>query len=624
MTNSPFFINSIPNDCEIVFVSDFFADQLIGGAELTSQALIDSSNFKIHKVNSNLLTKEMINNARSKFWLFGNWSNANANLLIELVKIPELKYGILEYDYKYCKYRSPEKHLAAENIECNCGTQQIGKFVEFFYTNASFIWWMSIAQQQKTLKAIPALESVPQSVLSSVFDENFWIKIEKLKNTPKNDKWIILGSDSWIKGTDDAINYCAINGLKYEVVKGVSPDEFLNKLAGAEGFVYLPKGGDTCPRVVIEAKLLGCKLHLNSNVQHASEDWFNIDDLSLIKYYLYNAREQFWNTVSNLMTWQPSISGYTTVRNCIEMEYPWENTIQSMLGFCDEVVVLDGGSTDGTWERLLELAKNDERIVARQKVRDWTSKRFAVFDGQQKAEARKLCTKDFCWQMDSDEVLPESDWQKVKNMCLKFPKEVDLVCLPVVEFWGSLEKVRMDVNPWKWRLSRNKPVITHGMPKDKRLYDENGELYAAQGTDGCDYVSSIDGSIVPCANFYSQGAHNARIAALNGDLRAYTDYRTWFESAIQQLPSVRHYSWLNMERKIRNYRDFWQKFWESLYNIKHEDTAENNMFFDKPWSQVTEDEIKSLAIRISNETGGHIFHSKINLKRPTIWISGIK
>ena len=619
MTNSPFFINSIPNDCEIVFVSDFFADQLIGGAELTSQALIDSSNFKIHKVNSNLLTKEMINNARSKFWLFGNWSNANANLLIELVKIPELKYGILEYDYKYCKYRSPEKHLAAENIECNCGTQQIGKFVEFFYTNASFIWWMSIAQQQKTLKAIPALESVPQSVLSSVFDENFWIKIEKLKNTPKNDKWIILGSDSWIKGTDDAINYCVSNGLKYEVVKGVSPDEFLNKLAGAEGFVYLPKGGDTCPRVVIEAKLLGCKLHLNSNVQHASEDWFNIDDLSLIKYYLYNAREQFWNTVSNLMTWQPSISGYTTVRNCIEMEYPWENTIQSMLGFCDEVVVLDGGSTDGTWERLLELAKNDERIVARQKVRDWTSKRFAVFDGQQKAEARKLCTKEFCWQMDADEVVPAGDGEKVKSLCKNWPQLAELVSLPVVEYWGSSDKVRVDVNPWKWRISKNLPHITHGIPAELRAFDEDGQLYALPGTDGCDYINSETGARINHVTFYSEGPHNARIAALQGNEAALKGYEGWLQNCVNLLPSVKHYSWIDIARKIKTYKGYWQKHWESLYNIKQEDTVENNMFFDLEWKHITDEMIQQKAKELSN-IGGWIFHAKWRGEQ-TPWIS---
>ena len=41
------------------------------------------------------------------------------------------------------------------------------------------------------------------------------------------------------------------------------------------------------------------------------------------------------------------------------------------------------------------------------------------------------------------------------------------------------------------------------------------------------------------------------------------------------------------------------------------------MFFDKPWSDVTEEEIKNLAQKLSKETGGHIFHTKIDWDRKT-------
>jgi hypothetical protein len=78
------------------------------------------------------------------------------------------------------------------------------------------------------------------------------------------------------------------------------------------------------------------------------------------------------------------------------------------------------------------------------------------------------------------------------------------------------------------------------------------------------------------------------------------------------LPSVRHYSWFDIARKIKTYREYWQKHWESLYNIEQKDTAENNMFFDKPWTKVTDEEIDVLAARLAKETGGHIFHTKID------------
>ena len=83
-----------------------------------------------------------------------------------------------------------------------------------------------------------------------------------------------------------------------------------------------------------------------------------------------------------------------------------------MLNFCDQVVVVDGGSTDGTWEKLQEMsaAHEEGRLLIHKQERDWNSKRFAVFDGLQKALARALCTGEFCWQQDSDEVVHERDY----------------------------------------------------------------------------------------------------------------------------------------------------------------------------------------------------------------------
>lgn len=600
---------------KILFVSDYFSDELIGGAELTSEALIESSPFEVIKVKSQNVTMELLQEHHQDHWIFGNWSLIDLRLIPTI--IANMEYSILEYDYKFCSYRSPEKHEVAELKSCDCHQKDWGKFVATFFLGAKTIWWMSERQQQRYLERFPDLEKVNQTVLSSVFSESFWIKLNQLRSSQEERSgWVILASSSWIKGTEDAMNWCSRNQKNPILIGDMTPDQVLKELSRAEGLVYLPKGGDTCPRLVIEAKLLGCKLHINENVEHSNEDWFKTDDLLETESYLYAAREIFWNGIKHAIEWQPTISGYTTVRNCIEMEYPWENTIQSMLGFCDEVVVLDGGSTDGTWERLQELASQNSKIVAHQIARDWNSKRFAIFDGQQKAEARKLCAKDFCWQMDSDEVLPEKDWQKVKNICKTLNPAIDLVCLPVVEYWGSKEKVRMDVTPWKWRLSRNKKHITHGLPKQFRRYDENGELFAAPGSDGCDYIHSETHETIPFAGFYTEEAHYARVMALQGNKEAHSAYQEWFSQIVEIYPSVRHFSWFDLERKIRTYRDFWQRFWESLYDVKQEDTAENNMFFDKPWSEVSDSEIKELAKRLKNETGGHVFHTKVDWSKP--------
>jgi len=608
----------IPEHAQIVFVSDMFAEDYQGGAELTTAALIESSPLSVFKLHSKDVTLELLEQGHQLFWVFGNYSNLDFNLIPTIVA--NMKYSILEYDYKYCRYRSPEKHETAEGKPCDCDENYQGKIVSAFMYGARSLWWMSEGQRNFYLEKFPFLEEKPNTVLSSVFNEETFllIKVLREKNQSSERKgWVVLDSPSWIKGADQAKQWCENNDKDAVPLWGYSYDQVLEELAKAEGLVYLPLGKDTCPRMVIEAKLLGCKLELNDNVQHKDEIWFDTDDLLDTESYLYAARQRFWSGIKADMTYTPSISGYTTTRNCISQKYPYEESIKSMLGFCDEVVVVDGGSDDGTWERLQELAEEFESLVIHQEIRDWNHPRFAVFDGAQKAKARSLCTKEFCWQQDSDEIVPEGDWNKIGNLLREFPPNVQILCLPVVEYWGSHNKVRMDIMPWKWRLSRNLPHITHGIPQHLRRHDENGDLYAAPGTDGCDYVHVDTFDIIPNINFYTQDVHQVRLHALNGNTQAQESYTTWFKQVVESLPGVNHYSWFDLGRKIRTYRDYWSKHWQSMYNITQEDTAENNMFFDKPWSEVTEDEIDALAIKLAEETGGHIFHSKIDWSNPT-------
>ena len=317
------------------------------------------------------------------------------------------------------------------------------------------------------------------------------------------------------------------------------------------------------------------------------------------------------------MEHQPTISAYTTTRNCIEQDYPWKECIQSMLGFSDEVVVVDGGSTDGTWEELEKWASEEEKLSAYKVERDWSHKRHAVFDGAQKAEARKKCTSDFVWQMDCDEVVHEEDYIKIKNMCKNFPNEVDLISLPVIEYWGSESKVRMDINPWKWRLSRNKDNITHGIPKQLQKFDENGDMFSLPGSDGCDYIDANSSEIIPHGSFYTQNVHEVKVSAMSGNEEALKTYENWFNSAIDALPCVHHYSWMNISRKIRTYKNYWSKHWQSLYDISQDDTPENNMFFDKSWKDVTDKEIDKLAKKLEKKMGGWVFHQKVDFKKPT-------
>ena len=639
-SNSPFVkITNVSRESQIVFVADAFADEYVGGAELTTEALIASSPFRVHRLRSREVTLEHLKEGKDKFWVFCNFSQLNSNLIPSIVG--NLKYSILEYDYKYCKFRSSERHQAETGRPCDCHDQLNGKIVSAFFYGSMGIWWMSEKQREKYITLFPFLAERDALVLSSVFDDKTLGLLKQLSlqsHERERRGWIVLGSGSWIKGFEAAKKWCEDNKKEYEVVWNVPYEKLLEKLSRAEGLCYLPLGADTCPRLVIEAKLLGCQLQINENVQHRDEDWFATDDLEQIEQYLYAARGTFWNGIKKMIDYRPTISGYTTTYDCVSQEYPFEDCIRSLLGLCDEVCVVDGGSSDGTLEKLevlqdeftfvpgLRTATVGEKLatrnfVSRLKVkvvkRDWDHPRSAVFDGMQKAEARAMCTKEFCVQLDADEVIREDDYEKFRKLCNGFTKDVDIVSLPVIEYWGSRDKVRVDVTPWKWRLTRNRTYITHGIPVAHRRWDENGELYSA-ASDGCDLIHSATGEPLPHLCFFTPEVDNVRKMALLGNKEALVQYELWFNAAVTQLPSVTHFSWLDIERKIKLYKRFWSRHWRVLFGDDYVDDAVNNMFFDIPWSQVTDEMIRTKARELES-CGGHVFHTKYKGQK-TPWI----
>ena len=591
---------------KIIFVADVFVDEYTGGAELTTEALIESCPFAYQRIKAGDVTIQTLNEYKEAFWIFGNFSQLNMQLIPTLVS--NIRYAVLEYDYKFCKYRSIERHANEEGSDCDCHETQLGKLVSAFFYGADKVFWMSSQQEDRYIQRFPFLDGKGR-VLGSVFSKEDLARLEFLKGNKGNGNWLVQSSDSWIKGTYDAIAWCKENDKPHETFAGLSRQALLNKMYSASGFCFLPKGGDTCPRVVIEAKILGCELKINNNVQMATEAWFAKGTPDSILTHLHSLPERFWNEIKVKMDITSTIGAYTTTYNCISQGYPFEECILSLKQNFDEVVVVDAGSTDGTWERLEEI----EGIRAYQHPVDFEHPRWAIHsDGDLKAKARSYVTSDWCWQMDVDEVLHSSERQKIQHIIQTTPKAFDVISLPVIEYWGSTGKVRMDVNPWKWRLSRNKGSITHGIPAELRMKDDNGDIYAGKGTDSCDYIDTNTYERLPHAGFYDENIHKVRLEALAGSEKHRAAYEGWMNQVVELLPTVYHYSWYDIERKITSYKTHWGKFWKSMYNLDTEDIAENNVCFDKPWSEVTPDDIKVLAQRLEEEKGGHIFHQKVD------------
>lgn len=286
---------------------------------------------------------------------------------------------------------------------------------------------------------------------------------------------------------------------------------------------------------------------------------------------------------------KPTLSGYTHVLNPERQGYPWRESIESMLGFCDEVVVVDGGSDDGTLVALREWSKNDPRLKVELREWDWSE---PGMDGMQKAFARAMCNSEFLWQQDVDEVVHEDDYGKIRRLITRFPKDVDILDLPVVELWGDPRHVRTDRHAWKWRLSRNNFRITHGINRAARVLDEKtGRTYARKGmSDGCEYIDMMTYEYAPHRNFWTQELERLRTTNPR-------EYGVKMNSIFAELPSVFHYSWCDIPRKVRNFRDFWDKCWSNLYN----DPAPQPRFPDVK----TEEHVAWMAAELKERGGEH-------------------
>jgi len=386
-----------------------FVENYVGGAELTSEAIINDSLLPVAKVHSSKITTQMMQKAKHLFWVFGNFSSLADDCILYAIK--NLNYSVLEYDYKYCIYRSPEKHIIAEG-KCNCEFERQGKLVSIFYKKSKVTWFMSQAQMNIYLEKFPFLKDNSR-VLSSVLSKQKLNFIQSIDTSIKNDKWIILNSKSWVKGRNEAIKLADEKGLKYELVWNLSHEQFLKKMASSKGLIYVPPGNDTCPRMIIEAKLLDCELILNDNVQHKDEPWFN--NKKSILQHMNSRTDVFWSTIEDL--WNQSTPKLSEIQNNhFNIIVPFYNA-ELWLSKCINSIkrqthqnfncyIIDDMSTDNSLSVIKQNISKD--------------KRFTLIENKEKKYALGNIVDtliNFCNDDDSINILLDGDdWLSSKNV----------------------------------------------------------------------------------------------------------------------------------------------------------------------------------------------------------------
>jgi glycosyltransferase involved in cell wall biosynthesis len=135
------------------------------------------------------------------------------------------------------------------------------------------------------------------------------------------------------------------------------------------------------------------------------------------------------------------VSGFTFVRNGVKFDYPFLESIHSLLALCDEVVIAVGQSEDSTLERIQSLHSPKIRIL--DTIWDASIRKDGLILSQQTNLALDQISGDWALYLQADEVLHEQDYLTIKDAMVRYKDrgEVEGLLFHYKHFYGSYEYV---------------------------------------------------------------------------------------------------------------------------------------------------------------------------------------
>lgn len=106
------------------------------------------------------------------------------------------------------------------------------------------------------------------------------------------------------------------------------------------------------------------------------------------------------------------VSGFSVVRNAIRYDYPFIESLKSLLPLVDELVLAVGDCDDGTVEALGAIDSKKLKVI--HTVWDPAVRSGGVIISQQTNIALDACQGDWCFYLQADEVLHENDLNRIE------------------------------------------------------------------------------------------------------------------------------------------------------------------------------------------------------------------
>tara|TARA_Y100001963_G_C6756862_1_gene437363 strand:- start:728 stop:1831 length:1104 start_codon:yes stop_codon:yes gene_type:complete len=135
----------------------------------------------------------------------------------------------------------------------------------------------------------------------------------------------VLNDPNPIKGVLEAVNVCKNKSIEYDLVDKMPYNAFIEKLAKYEKFVFFPKTLESFCRVVLEARMLDCKLVTNRFNGCTYEPWFKQYRGSSLIDYVDKQRERVVNLIREKLFEKQTVESregdITVILNCYRRPY---------------------------------------------------------------------------------------------------------------------------------------------------------------------------------------------------------------------------------------------------------------------------------------------------------------
>lgn len=129
-----------------------------------------------------------------------------------------------------------------------------------------------------------------------------------------------------------------------------------------------------------------------------------------------------------------TLAGILFIRNADALDYCWRQAAESLLAVCNELVISDCESTDGSRQAMDELAKRDNRV----KIVDYKWPEGGAkghFCSAWRNAARLHANSEWIMWLDADEVIHEDGYAELRD---RVDRRQTLIC-PRFNFWKDAQ-----------------------------------------------------------------------------------------------------------------------------------------------------------------------------------------